>query len=98
MNISKDLIEFKGSVSKEIASKMATNVKLLFNSNIAISVTGNAGPRRGDLKKKIGTIFIGIAKSSGVEVYKFYFSGNRNNIVNNAVKQSFNLIYKELIK
>ena len=98
LNISKDLIESKGSVSKEIASEMATNVRLLFNSNIAISVTGNAGPRRGDLKKKIGTIFIGIAKSSRVEVYKFYFSGDRENIINNAVKQSFNLIYKELIK
>ena len=98
LNISKDLIEFKGSVSKEIASEMATNAKLLFNSNIAISVTGNAGPKRGDLKKKIGTVFIGIAKYSKVIVHKFSFSGDRDKIIKNAVEQSFKLIYSDLIK
>ena len=92
------MIESKGLVSKEVASEMATNAKVFFNSNIALSVTGNAGPTRGDLKKKIGTIFIAIAKSSGVKVYKFYFSGDRDNIINSTIKHSFNLLYEELIK
>ena len=98
LKVSKDLIESKGLVSKEVASEMATNAKFFFNSNIALSVTGNAGPTRGDLKKKIGTIFIAIAKSSGVKVYKFYFSGDRDNIINSTIKHSFNLLYEELIK
>ena len=78
LKVSKDLIDSKGLVSKEVA--------------------GNAGPTRGDLKKKIGTIFIAIAKSSGVKVYKFYFSGDRDNIINSTIKHSFNLLYEELIK
>tara|TARA_B100000609_G_C17166373_1_gene409123 strand:- start:748 stop:1239 length:492 start_codon:yes stop_codon:yes gene_type:complete len=98
LNIPKDLIESVGSVSKEVAREMAISAKLLFNSNIAISITGNAGPTRGDLKKKIGTVFIGIAKYSEVMVHKFSFSGDRDKIIKNTVEQSFKLIYRELIK
>ncbi len=98
LKIPENLIESKGLVSEEIASKMAINTKTFFNSNIAISVTGNAGPTRGDLEKEIGTVFIGIAKSFRVKVFKFSFSGDRDEIINNAVNQSFMLLHTELSK
>ena len=83
---------FKGGL---VCYSKSSKVNIL---NIAISITGNAGPTRGDLKKKIGTVFIGIAKYSEVMVHKFSFSGDRDKIIKNTVEQSFKLIYRELIK
>ena len=96
LKIPKDLIKSEGLVNEQIAREMAINSKTFFETDFALSVTGNAGPTRGDLNKEIGTVFIGLANPLDVKVFKFCFSGNRERIIKKAVNESFIALYKEL--
>ena len=69
-------------MSKDVAIEMAQNVRKLFNSDYAISVTGNAGPEKGDSLIEIGTVFIAIAMENKTIVEKFNFGSNRFRVQN----------------
>ena len=74
-------LEEYSAVSKETAIAMAEGALLMSNSDLAISVTGVAGPDGGSPKKPVGTVFLGYAQKTKKSLYKsFNFSGNRNEI------------------
>jgi len=50
-----------GAVSEQTAIEMANGVKMLASSNIAVGVTGIAGPDGGTDKKPVGTVWVSIA-------------------------------------
>ncbi|MEC4114634.1 CinA family nicotinamide mononucleotide deamidase-related protein [Myroides pelagicus] len=85
-------------VSEEVAIEMAKEAQKKFQSDYAISTTGNAGPTKGDSTVEIGTVCIGIATPT--EVYaKTYFLGQpREKVVNSAIARGLELIYNEIIK
>lgn len=71
------ILEENGAVSAEVAIEMAQGARAKANSDVAISITGIAGPRSDDTRKKVGEVYIGIATDQfeGAE-YKL-FSGDR---------------------
>jgi len=71
LNIKQEEIKEFGVVSKEIALKMVLESKNIFNSNISISFTGNAGPDTIENKPK-GLFFIGFAFEEVSFVKKYY--------------------------
>lgn len=70
-----------GAVSKEIASEMALGALNASHADIALSITGIAGPSGGSIEKPIGTVFFAIAYQNKVvfNVSKI-FPGSRENI------------------
>ncbi len=82
-----------GAVSKETALAMVENVKLLFNSDIAISFTGVAGPEKQE-NKDVGTVFIGIIVNDMKEVEEKHFQGSREKIR----EEASNFGIKKIIK
>ncbi len=70
-----------GAVSKEIASEMALGALNASHADIALSITGIAGPLGGSIEKPIGTVFFAIAYQNKVvfNVSKI-FPGSRENI------------------
>lgn len=60
LKVPKKIIKIHGSVSKQCCYLMAKNIKKKTNSDIALSVTGIAGPTGGTKKKPVGLVFIGI--------------------------------------
>jgi len=91
-------IELHSVVSAEVAIAMAQNVKKLFNTQFAISTTGNAGPTKGDSDAEVGTVFIGIASPMGVFAEKFNMGNHRERIVQKTVNKALELLQKEIIK
>ena len=65
-----------GAVSQETASAMAAGVRTLLGADIAVSITGVAGPRA-EGQKPVGLTYIGIATGEAVRAYHYRWSGDR---------------------
>jgi nicotinamide-nucleotide amidase len=82
-----------GAVSEDTAIQMAEMVRIRSKSDIAISITGVAGPDGGTAVTPVGLVYIGISDNDTTYVKKLNFSGNRNEICLRTVKQAlFSLI------
>jgi PncC family amidohydrolase len=77
LGVSWDTLNTKGAVSRETVLEMARGVRNLMKADIAISVSGIAGPDGGTLEKPVGTTWIGFATDDGEWAQVFQFSGNR---------------------
>ncbi len=84
LNIKEEVIETYGVVSKEVAGLMAIQGKEMFDSDICISFTGNAGPTAME-GKPVGLIYIGIAYKDNIWTYGYELNGNREDIKNQAI-------------
>lgn len=76
---SKTLNEF-GAVSEEVAREMAFGSLEVAGSDIAVSVTGVAGPGGGTKNKPVGMVCFGIATTDEIKAVTHYFSGTRTEI------------------
>ncbi|KRM72335.1 competence/damage-inducible protein A [Lacticaseibacillus brantae] len=75
-----------GVVSEFTAKAMATGALNAANATLAISFTGVAGPEELE-GQPAGTVWIGVAHSTGVSAQVFHFPGSRQDVRYRAVKQ-----------
>ena len=81
-----------GAVSKEVAKEMVNGVWKKNKINIAVSITGIAGPTGQTKDKKIGLVYIGIKSKKRTDINEFNFKGNRKKIRLNSVERAIDLI------
>lgn len=100
LKVSEDLMKEKGSVSVEVAKIMAVNACLRSRADMAVSVTGIAGPGGATEDKPIGLIYIGFySRKTGVNVaFKHNFEGNRNEIRKQTVAKALDILIDNLSK
>ena len=81
LGIESNVLDEYGAVSNQVAEQMALGALNKSNADIAVSITGIAGPTGGGEIKPVGTVYIGISKSNQ-QVCSFYniFDGNRNEV------------------
>ena len=72
-----DTLNTYGAVSHETVLAMAHGARNRLRGDIAISVSGIAGPGGGTSEKPVGTTWIGLVATDGEWANKFQFSGNR---------------------
>lgn len=77
LGVSWDTLNTKGAVSEETVLEMARGARRILNTDIAVSVTGIAGPGGGTPEKPVGTTWIGLVAKEGEWTRSFQFSGNR---------------------
>lgn len=80
LGVSPGLLTEHGAVSPETALAMATGMRNNSGSDIALAVTGIAGPGGGSTEKPVGTVFIALASAAGCRAQGYRFSGNRDEI------------------
>jgi nicotinamide-nucleotide amidase len=80
LGVSPQLLEEKGAVSSEVAMAMARGMRKLSGSDIALAVTGVAGPDGGTPEKPVGTVFIALATHSFCQAKRYRFASNRAEI------------------
>jgi nicotinamide-nucleotide amidase len=90
------LIAKNGAVSKQVAFKMAQEVRKLAKTDFGIGVTGYAGPTGGTAENPVGTVFIAIDTKNKKICKKFIFKGNRAMVREKASLKSLELL-KSLI-
>lgn len=98
LRVNSKTIQNFGAVSFKTASEMAIAIKKLTNSDIGLGVTGIAGPSGVSMKKPVGTVFIAIATTEGVEVKKFRFYGTREEIKNKTADSVFDMVIDKFTK
>jgi len=67
----------EGAVSEPVARQMAEGVRALLGADVALSVTGIAGPGGGTAEKPVGLTFIGLSAAAGTWVRRFVWTGDR---------------------
>jgi PncC family amidohydrolase len=85
-----------GAVSGPVAAEMAQGVRRRLKAGYGISVTGIAGPEGGTVQKPAGTVFIGVADSSGCGVKQFQFDGGRAAVRRAAVDAGLSMLADRL--
>lgn len=74
------LLAEHGAVSSETACAMAEGMRKSSGSDLALAVTGIAGPEGGSAEKPVGTVFLALASAAGCQVRECRFSGSRDEI------------------
>jgi nicotinamide-nucleotide amidase len=81
-----------GAVSKEVAMDMAGGAKKLAGSDIAVAVTGIAGPAGATKRKPVGLVYVAIATDKIKMAKRCGFIGNREEIKHEASTAALNLV------
>ena len=93
LKVPKNIIRKYGSVSKSVCLAMLKNLYKISKTNIAVSITGIAGPSGGTKIKPVGLVYVGIKKGNRAEVKKYLFKNKgRSYIQRAAVNKSLGLI------
>ena len=92
LGVSRDSLARVGAVSSEVASQMATGARRVIGSDLAVSLTGIAGPGGGSAEKPVGLVWFGLATPSGVSTQSRIFSGDRAAIRAAAVEHALCLL------
>ena len=92
LGVDPTLLDRVGAVSFEVAEAMATGARKALNADVAVSVTGLAGPDGDDFGNPVGTVFVGYADEKSSVVREYHFSGDRNDVRNQAIAAALNLV------
>lgn len=77
LRVDQAVIAAHGAVSAQVAVAMAAAARERFGSSAAVSVTGVAGPGGGTADKPVGLTYLGLATSTGTDVRRFHWTGDR---------------------
>ena len=78
--VSADTIAAHGAVSEEVARAMAAGVARRFGADLAIAVTGIAGPDGGTAAKPVGLVWMATSVAGAVESFSYVFPGAREEV------------------
>lgn len=92
LGIKKGLLEKKGAVSEEVAKEMAKGAAAISRAEVAVSITGIAGPGGGTEEKPVGLVYIACSVCGKIKVRKYNFRGNRAKIRETAVSSALILM------
>ncbi len=81
-----------GVVSSECARKMCQGACLVLGCDVAVSITGIAGPGGAEPGKPVGTVWFGLATENGARTELRQFSGDRNEVRLKAVARALELL------
>ena len=77
LGVAHETLEKHGAVSSECAEEMACGARRVYGADVAMSVTGIAGPGGGSEAKPVGTVWFGLATKDGAETFRRRFDGDR---------------------
>lgn len=77
LGVARGTLEKHGAVSSECAEEMACGARSVYGADVAMSVTGIAGPGGGSEAKPVGTVWFGLATKDGAETFRRRFDGDR---------------------
>ena len=97
LSVDPAIIAEKGAVSEECALAMAKGCRDVMHSDVAIAITGIAGPDGGTEEKPVGTVWLAVSSAAGTKTRLLNMGGNRERIRRVAVLNAFDLVRQHII-
>ena len=95
LGVPRDILDRYGAVSAWTAGYMASGVRELLKADIAVSVTGLAGPGGDEFGHPVGTVYVGYDSNSKALVKEFHFRGTRDEVRQQTIEAALKLILEE---
>lgn len=92
LGVSREDLNRVGAVSSEVAAQMAEGVRKLLKVDLAVSLTGIAGPDGGSAEKPVGLVWFGLATKDGVRTEKAIFRGDRARVREQAITHALGML------
>ena len=92
LGVPQAVLEQYGAVSKQTAELMASGVRQLLKADIAVSVTGLAGPDADVFGHEVGTVFIGYCDSQRCIAAEHHFTGDREEVRHKTIVTALEMI------
>ena len=96
LGVAKQALETYGAVSEPVARQMAMGARRVMHADVAVSVTGLAGPTGDDFGHEVGTVFIGYADGHTVTVGEYHFEGDREAVRIQTIEAALQLILENV--
>ena len=98
LKVDNTIFEKQGAVSKECVMAMAKETLNTFNADVAIAVSGIAGPGGGTDEKPVGTTWIAVAYGDRIVPKQFVFGHNRQRNIQMTANTAMNMLRKLILK
>ena len=98
LKVDKKIILEQGAVSEPVVLALAENVRKEFNADVAVSISGIAGPSGGSEEKPVGTVWIGYSDKDKTVAKKFQFTKDRDINIQYSAIAALNMIRINLDK
>ena len=98
LKVDNTIFEKQGAVSKECVMAMAKETLNTFKADVAIAVSGIAGPGGGTDEKPVGTTWIAVAYGDRIVPKQFVFGHNRQRNIQMTANTAMNMLRKLILK
>ncbi len=92
LGVKKPSLDKFGAVSENVAKEMAKGASSTSKADVAVAITGVAGPDGGSEEKPVGLVYIACSVCGKMKVKEYLFSGNRSKIRENSVVAALTLM------
>ena len=96
LGVPRALLEEHGAVSAEVAAAMAQGARTRLGADVAVAVTGIAGPDGGTAEKPVGLVYLHVEGPDGGRGREFSFPGDRGSIRARATVGALHLVRRQL--
>ena len=92
LGVSDERLAETGPVDGEVAKQMADGARQLLGADIAVAVTGIAGPTGAEPDKPVGTVWIALSRDGARDSFLYVFEGDREQVRLQTVREALSLI------
>ena len=92
LGVSRETLEVHGAVSLQTAEEMAIGARKLLQADVAVSVTGLAGPGGDEYGNPVGTVCVGFSNEGESFAVRYQFDGDREAVRMQTIQAALELV------
>jgi nicotinamide-nucleotide amidase len=92
LGVPRELIDAHGAVSEPVAAAMAQGARRKARADLAVAITGIAGPAGGSEQKPVGLVYIAVSGQDGTDTPKYIFPQDRSSVRLRAAQTALNTL------
>lgn len=95
LGVPQEYLDQLGAVSGPVAKAMAEGARKALKADVAVSVTGLAGPDGDEFGHSVGTVFIGYADGKTALSREYHFPGDREAVRSQTILAALDLVLEQ---